>query len=899
MDVYKINPPTLLLLTLTQRIFLILLCIFHFIGQSSGQDKANTLPKTVGDSLQLGFSSDSSRLTSIVLADSLLRDSLSTDSLQHDSLANSPASLRRPGDLEAEVRYQAKDSIIFNLREQGASLHGEAKVDYLKIKLSGHEIRQEWTTNQVTALPGTDSLGKPKDKPVYADEGQEFTSDRITYNFRTKKARIKQMVSNEGETYLIGENVKMEDSETIYIRNTQFTTCSNTDHPHFYLNLYKAKIIPNKRVISGPSNMVVEDIPLPLGLPFGIFPTQRGQRSGILAPEYGESPQFGFFLRNGGYYFALNDHIDLALQGDVYSLGGWRLSPSSTYNKRYKYSGNLRVNYSNLQAGDREANDFIQQKDFLLTWNHNQDPRANPYRRFTASVTAGSSSYLANNSFASTQFLNNQLQSSINFTRIFPNKPYSFNAGLRHSQNTSTRRVNLTLPNAVFTVNRIEPFKRKNRVGSEKWYEKVGFNYNTNFRSTINEADSTLFQGNFLRKMDVGQQHNLPISTSAFVLAKYFQFTPSFNYSERWSLRSIEKSWNPDSNRVETDTLNGFYRNFDYAFTLSMNTRLYGLKQFEKGKIAAIRHVINPQLSYSMRPDFSDSKYGFYGRVQADSLGRTELYNRYAGFGFGGPGAGRLGSLGMSIDNIVEMKVRQVTDTAINMKKVKIFDSFRISANYNFAADSLQLSPIQVGGRTTFTNNFSLLFGATFEPYAQDSLGRRLNRYLAEDGQLARLSNAQLTFSGSLNPASRKKTPQPEPLDAREEAELQDILRQQQWGRFIDWNTPYNFSFNYTLNYQRALLASQKDVVNQQVVFYGDINITPKWKVGFNSGYDITNKKVTATMLNFYRDLHCWEMSFNLVPFGLYRSYTFTLNAKGRMLQELKLNRRRDWYDLR
>ncbi len=892
------------MLPFLQRIFLILLCIFHFIGQVNGQEQSKSTPDSTQRALSVG-SADSLKTRDNLLSDSLrlknsLTDSLRGDSSVVDSTANPLSSLRRPGDLEAEVKYEARDSIIFNLRSKGASLHGDAKVKYQQINLSGNKIDQDWATNQVTATPGTDSLGKPIGKPVYADEGQEFVSDKITYNFKSKKAKISHMVSNEGETYLIGEDVKMEDSETIYIKNTQFTTCSNTDHPHFYLNLYKAKIIPNKRVISGPSNMVVEDIPIPLGLPFGIFPTQRGQRSGILPPEYGESPQFGFFLRNGGYYFALSDYVDLSLQGDIYSLGGWRISPASSYIKKYKYSGNLRVNYSSLQAGDQEANDFFRQKDFLLNWNHTQDPRANPYRRFTASVTAGSSSYLANNSFASTQFLNNQLQSSINYTRIFPAKPYSFNAGLRHAQNTLTKQVSLTLPNAVFTVNRLEPFKQKNRVGKERWYEKVGFNYNTNFRSNINEYDSLLFKGNFFEKMDIGQSHSLPISTSAFVLGKFFQFTPSFNYSERWSLKSIEKRYDSDSNRVYADTLEGFFRNYDYAFSISMNTRLYGLKQFEKGKIAAIRHVINPQVSYSLRPDFSDSKYGFYGRVQADSTGRIETYNRYSGFGFGGPGAGRSGSLGMSIDNILELKVRQVTDTAINLKKVKIFDSFRIGANYNFAADSLQLSPIQLSGRTTFANNFSLLFGAQFEPYQRDTLGRRLNRYLASSGRAAELTNANLTFSGSFSPGSKNKPkPDAQPLDAREEAELADIRRQQEWGRFVDWSAPFTMSFNYTLNYVKSTRPSLQNQLNQQVVFYGDINITPKWKVGFNSGYDITNKKATSTMLNFYRDLHCWEMSFNLVPFGAYRSYTFTLNAKGRMLQELKLNRRRDWYDLR
>lgn len=873
------------MLTPLQRFILIVLCIVCWAGQALAQQPAVS-----------GRDSLASQLDSVRLggADTLSVDSTRSDSTTVDSAANS---LRRPGDLEAEVRYEARDSIVFNLRKRGASLYGEGKVNYQQINLSGELIDQDWNTNEVTAMPITDSTGKLVGKPVYKDDGQEFVSNRMTYNFRSKKAKINRMVTNEGESYLIGRDVKMEDNETIFIENTQFTTCNNTDHPHFYLRLYKAKIIPNKKVISGLSNMVIEEIPLPLGLPFGIFPTQRGQRSGILPPAYGESPRFGFFLQNGGYYWSINDNIDLTLQGDIYSLGGWKLAPATTYNKRYKYNGNLRLSISNLQYGDREANDFFRQRDFFVTWSHSQDPRANPYRRFTASVNAGSSSYLTNNAAANTQFLQNQLASSINYTRIFPKKPYSFNASLRHSQNNTNRQVNLVLPNAVFTVNRLEPFKRKNPVGNERWYEKIGFNYNTNLQSTISSADSTLFEGNFLNKMNVGQQHSLPISTSAFVIAKYLQFTPSFNYTERWSLKSIEKTYDPTQRRAVTDTLEGFFRNFDYFFSLSMNTRIYGLVQFEKGKLAAVRHVINPQLSYSFRPDFSESKFGFYGQVQADSTGRIETYNRFSGFGFGGPGGGRQGALNFSVDNIVELKVRQVTDTAVNLKKVKIFDSFRLGTSYNFAADSLQLAPIQLSGRTTFTNNFSLLFGAQLEPYDRDSIGRRINTFLlSSQGKLVQMTSANLTFSGSLNPAA-KAAPAANPLDAREEHELAEIRRRMAWGQFIDWNVPYNLSFNYTLNFSRASVARLPNTLTQQVVFFGDLSITPKWKVGFNSGYDITNKKLTSTMLNFYRDLHCWEMAFNLVPFGTFRSYTFSINAKARMLQELRLTRRRSWFD--
>ena len=901
----KVNSVLRLFVFIVRRIILIVLFIIHYSGQSYAQElsksvpDSNVLQKTAVDT---GVVDSLARLTgdSLSLGDSLFNG--------QDSIA--AAKPRRADDLTSEVKYQANDSIVFNLRTKGAKLYGEAVVDYETINLKAAFIDQNWVTNEVTALPGVDSAGNMIGKPKFKDADQEFESKRMVYNFRTKKARISQMVTNEGESYLIGKEVKLNQDQTIFIKNTQFTTCSNTDHPHFYLNLYKAKIIPGKSVVSGPANMVVEGIPVPIGLPFAIIPNQRGQRSGILPPEYGRSPELGFFLRNGGYYFAVNDYMDLALRGDIYSWGSYRINPETQYIKKYRYSGRLSVSYSNQQRGDRLADDFVSNKDFFVNWQHQQDPKANPYGRFTASVRAGTSSFLSNNSFASTQFLNNQLASSISYNRSFPNKPYRLSLAARHSQNTQTRALNLSLPEGSFSVNRLEPFKRKTQIGDLRWYEKVGFTYQTNFKNTINDFDSSLFVGSLLDKMDAGFQHSIPISTSAFVIAKYFQLTPSLSYNERWNFRRQERSYDAETDSVIVQTVDGFFRNYDYSFNLSMNTRLYGLKQFKRGKLAAIRHVVNPRVGYNLRPDFSDERFGFFGSVQTDSLGTVQTYNRYSGFGYGGPFAGRQGAISLNVDNNFEAKIRQQTDTGMVMKKIKIFDSFNFGSNYNFAADSFQLSPINFSGRTTFTNNFSLLFGGVFDPYQRDTSGRRINQYYAgnADAKLADLSNANLTLSGSIRPKSRSgntqrapgnplaDTPMPNPQDEGEARE-QEFLRRQHWDQFIDWTVPYNLSFNYTLNFTKNYFGG-KNTLTQAVTLNGDVSITPNWKIGYNTGYDFTNKRMTPTMLNLYRDLHCWEMSFNLVPFGQFRSYTFTLNAKARMLQELKLTRRRDWYDL-
>ncbi|MBA4304500.1 MAG: hypothetical protein C0424_09780 [Sphingobacteriaceae bacterium] len=881
------------------RVFLIAVFIFHYAGQSSAQELSKNIPDSRKSSF-LDSTFQSSKADSNQI--SIGKDTTTLDSTRTTS--------KKKGALDAEVKYQAEDSIVFNLRDKGAKLYGSAQVDYEQINLKAAIIEQNWVTNEVIALPVTDSLNNLVGKPKFKDGDQEFESRKMIYNFKSKKARISQMVTKEGESYLIGQEVKLNPDQSIYIKNTRYTTCSNTDHPHFYLNLYKAKIIPNRSVVSGPSNMVVEGIPVPLGLPFAIIPTQRGQRSGILPPEYGRSPELGFFLRNFGYYFAINDYVDLALRADVYSWGSFRLNPSTQYVKKYKYSGRVSFSYSNQQRGDRLADDFVRNRDFAINWQHQQDPKANPYGRFTASVDAMTGNFLRNNSFGSNQFLRNQLSSSISYNRNFAGKPYRLSLAARHTQNTQTRQIQLALPEGSFNVNRIEPFKRKSMVGEERWYEKIGFTYRTNFRNNINDFDSSLFVGNFLDKMDAGFQHDLPISTSAFVVAKYFQVTPALNYSERWSFRSLDRFYDRDSNRVITDTVSGFFRNYEYSFNLSVNTRLYGLKQFRTGKIAAIRHVVNPRLGYNLRPDFSAPNFGFFQEVQTDSLGNTRFFNRFERFGFGGPGGGRQGALNLNVDNNLEAKIRQRTDTGVVMKKIKIFDSFNFGASYNFAADSLRLSPVIFSGRTTFTNNFSLLFGGQLDPYARAENGQRVNQWLVDQqGKLAYLTNANLALSGSIRPKGKSgnaqrqpgnnlgNAPMPAPLDENEARE-QDYLRRQSWNQFIDWTVPYSLNFNYTLNFNRSFIEGTPNTITQAVLFNGDVSLTPKWKIGYNSGYDFTNKRMTTTVINLYRDLHCWEMSFNMVPFGQFRSYTFTINAKARMLQELKLTRRRDWFDL-
>ncbi|MFZ9939636.1 MAG: putative LPS assembly protein LptD [Bacteroidia bacterium] len=809
--------------------------------------------------------------------------------------------------LDLPVRYGSVDSLVLDLQQSRAYLYKDAHMSYGSIQLKAHQIEQDWKGREVTATTGKDSSGAPMGKPTFQDGDQTFDSERIRYNFRSKRASVSRLVTQDGELFMVGRSVRLNNDQSIYMKNTQMTTCSNTDAPHFYLNLSKAHIVPNKRVVSGPAYLVMAGVPLPVGLPFAIIPSLKGQRSGLLPPEYGRSPELGFFLRNLGYYFALSDYLDLTLRGDLYSLGSHRLSPALQYTRRYRYTGRVELSYSNQQRGDARADDRVSNRDFFIRWNHQQDAKAHPHRRFTASVTAGTSTFLSNNSFATTQFLQNQLNSSISYNQSFANRPFRLSLAARHNQNTQTKQINLTLPEGSFSMNRVEPFKRKVQLGNAKWYEKIGLTYQTNFRSTTQAPDSTFFSEALLRNFNGGVQHSLPLSSAAIVIARYLQFTPTFTYNERWSFRQLNRSYDDTANTIRTDTVDGFYRNYDYSFSLSVNTRIYGLIQMKRGRLAALRHVLNPRISYLWRPDFSNPTFGFFQRIQSDSLGNTRLYDRYGGFGYGGAGSGRSNAINFSLDNLIEGKWRIKTDTGQVMKKFKVFDSFGLNGTYNLAADSFKLSIIQLNGRTNFTDRLSMFFSASLDPYSTDDQGKRINRYRWQAQQgLTRLTSANFTINGSLRNRSQQANRTPSLADRlaatpsndpREVQEREYLMRQAQT-QFIDWEIPFQASFNLAVGLQKSPVPSQKDLLNAALDLNGDFNLTEGWKIAWRTGIDLVQKKLNPTMINVFRDLHCWEMSFNLVPFGTYRSYTFTLNAKGRTLQSLRLTRRRDWYDL-
>jgi len=787
--------------------------------------------------------------------------------------------------LKSKVKYSASDSIRFDIPGEKVYLYGKAKVRYEDIELDAHFIEVDWTKRELLSKGGVDSTGADMDLPVFKQKDETFTAHTVTYNFDTKKGRITEVNTRQGDGYILGETVKKTDDKNYFIRKGAYTTC-DLPHPHFSISSNKLKVIQDNKVVTGPAWLVIEDVPTPLMIPFGYFPTRKGRASGILFPSYGESGRLGFFFKDGGYYFGIGDVVDFALTGDIYTLGSWAAKFNSNYAVRYRFNGNLSVSYSEIKTSEKELPDYNLFKDFFIRWNHRQDSKARPGSNFSANVNAGSSGYYQNNISSAGNYLTNTFQSSIAWSKNWSGKPYSLSASLTHSQNTITKDVSMSLPNTNFSVNRIYPFKRKSVVGGEKWYEKIGISYQNNFQNNIQTKDSLLFKED--DQFRYGMSHSIPISTSAKIL-KHFTLSPSFTYNERWYPETVRKSFDADSNAVLTDTVNGFRAARDFQMSASMNTRLYGMVQMKRGKIAAIRHVISPTISFGYRPDFSAGSFNNY-KTYVDANGESVSYSIFQNGIFGGPPSGKYGVIGFALDNNLEMKVRQQTDTTQNLKKIKIFESLSANLNYNLAADSLNWSNLGINGRTTLFEKVNLNFSGSFDPYVSDSIGRKINRFEWDaNKRIGRLTNANASVNFNLVGGKPKEKTSTKGTNE----ELQDINRNLQ--DYVDYSVPFNLSVGYSINYSKT--GMQEEQLNQTLNVNGDVSLSPKWKVTFNSGWDFVLNDLSYTSLGVFRDLHCWEMRFNWVPFGFQQNYFFQINVKSSILQDLKLTKKNDIYD--
>ncbi|MFM1744581.1 MAG: hypothetical protein RLZZ630_518 [Bacteroidota bacterium] len=800
-----------------------------------------------------------------------------------------PDSLIMADDFKSKVTYQAEDSVLYDLDAGMVYLYGQAKMNYEDVRLEADYIHLNFNSKTLFSTGIPDSAGNISGRPVFHQGEDVFNAETIQYNFQSKRGKITGITTKEGDGFIHGQTVKKEADNTTFVQKGYYTTC-DADTPHYCLKSGKIKVIPNNKVVTGPADLHIMNVPTPVAIPFGFFPNMKGRSSGIILPMYGESRQLGFFLRNGGYYLGVSDHFDLALTGDLYSRGSWRVNAFSNYSWRYRFSGNFSANYSYSRISREELPDYSLEKAFFIRWNHTQDAKARPGSTFTANVNAGSNSFYRFNLSNSNNFLTNTFTSSIAWSKSWTGSPFNLSVAATHSQNTQTQDISLSIPSATFNMARQTPFKRRAQVGAVRWYEKIGVGYTTSFLNTITTKDSLLFQEGSLQQFRYGMQHSIPINTN-FTIAKYLTVTPGFSYNERWYMRTIDKSWDPEAEQVVVDTVDGFRSARDFSFSTSMNTRIYGLVQFRKGRLAAIRHVMTPSISFTWRPDFSSDFFGYYKEVQVDTTERMQMYSIFEGGVFGGPGFGKASILNFSLDNNFEMKLRKKTDSVDVEKKVKILESLALNTNYNLAADSLNWAPISITARATIVEKVSLNMFATLDPYALGDNGLRINRSeWEENGRLARLTNG----NASVNFAIVKKSNKEQKKAEATELEKQVMSRVDE---YMDYNVPFSLNVAYNLFYQS--IPNQSGQINQTLSFNGDLQLTPSWKVSYNSGYDFKANEISYTSLGIYRDLHCWEMSLNWVPFGFQQNFFFQINVKSSVLQDLKLTRKNDRFDNR
>ena len=843
--------------------------------------------------------------------DTLAADTLAADTMQRDT-ARKPR--KATGFLDGAIEGKSTDSLVYDVRNKLVYVYNEGDVTYQNSNLKADFMRIDMTDKTVFAYGKPDSLdGKAiVTKPEFSDGSASYQMDTITYNFATEKAKIKGVATQQGDGWLVGGSVKKMPDNTINIQDGMYTTCDETDHPHFYLAMTKAKVQPGKKVITGPAYLVMEDVPIYfLGIPYGFFPINMGPKSGLLMPSYGEDGTRGFFLRDLGYYITLGDYADLAVRGGFYTLGSWEASAASRYIKRYKYSGSFNIQYSNIKTGEKGEPDYLKQSNFRVQWTHSQDAKANPGSTFSASVNFATSGYNRYSANTLNDILSTQTNSSISYSKSWTGTPFSLSANMAISQNSSNQSISLTLPTVVFNVSRIYPFKRKEKTGKDRWYEKISMQYTGKMTNSVTTTESEIFTKKTLENMKNGIEHSIPVSAS-FNVFNYINLSPSFNYNEKWFFKKVEYEWNPMTNKVDTMANEyGFYRLYNYSMSVSASTTVYGMYDFTKKKrdrkIQAIRHVLTPSIGFSYTPDFGDFKYGYYKSLQRDSLGTTQTYSPYAQNAYSVPSSGRAMSMNFSLSQNLEMKVLSKRDTS-GVKKIKLIDELRISGSYNFLADSMRLSTIPISFRTTLFGNFGINLSATLDPYRLTPDGKRINK-LFFPGRIvstgwsfgytfkSRDDRSQTAINDITSIPPEYMNPFYDPYGT-----MDPVLRRQYMAQtYYDFSLPWNFGFNYTVNYSITTgnypPKGYKKNVTQTVGFNGSLNLTPKMGITFQGGYDIKANRLTTSSVSITRDLHCWQMSFSWIPFGTYRSWSFNIGVKAASLSDLKYDKSQSMYE--
>ncbi|MBD8349219.1 putative LPS assembly protein LptD [Dysgonomonas sp. HGC4] len=864
------------------------------------------------------------------LQDSVTSDrALTTDSLRpqvSDSIAQDTTKSKKTS-LDAPVDYSANDSIVFTSDSRGF-LYGDSKVNYQTMGIQAENIAMNMDSSIVHATYGLDSIGEEFGRPVFTDNGTEYEMKSVSYNFKTKKGYMTTIITQQGEGYIVADKAKKNADDTFFMCDGKYTTCDNHDHPHFYMMLTKAKVRPKKDVITGPAYLVIEGLPLPLALPFGFFPFSEKYSSGIIMPSYGDDMDRGFNLRDGGYYFAINDNIDLALTGEIYTKGSWGLSARSSYKKRYKYSGSFNVNYLYTKRGDRDIpNTFSESKDMSIDWQHSQDPKANMFRTLAASVNYRSSSYNQNslNVAFTPSGTENTRSSTVSLTQRFPNSPFTLTANATANQVLSDSSIMLTLPNVTVTMSRIFPFKRKEAVGSAKWYEKISLNYTGDLRNSIKTKENMLFRSNLVKDWRNAMQHRVQ-TAGTFSVLNYLNITPSFSYNERWYTRSISQKWDPVQNaHVAADTTFSFFRSYDFNYNVSFQTRLYGFYEplLKIGKLQKIRHVFTPSISFGGNPDFTDPRFGSYKKYSyydANGELQTHLYSPFSQEIFTPSSARQQGNINFSFENNIEMKVGTDNDST---KIISLIDNLGVNFSYNMMADEFKWSDIGTNMRLKLSKSLTVNLNAVWDPYMYNEKGQKIDRLLIGNGGIARLVSTGYTISPSINQDTFKKwfgkggdsTSKDDKNRDNPEADLSDedgdvpeddgprkslFDKKEAAGEFdqdgflkndIKWNLSinYNMSYNSKFDQERERF---KGVITHNLGFNGSIQPTKNWNLSFNASYDVPNSRISWLTCNLSRNLHCWNITASFNPIGPYATYYISLRVNSSMLQDLKYEQR-------
>ena len=864
---------------------------------------AGTLPQAK-DSLPPAEDSIARRRDSLRVADSTSR----ADSL----LLLDKSSLTRP------AFSGAKDSIKqdFSNGQRKMYYWGDVEVSYDNIKLKADYMEYDMSTGTVYARGTYDSLAQEwKGQPEMTQGSQTFNMEEVRYNFNTRKARITNMITKEDDGILHGKNIKMMPDKSINITKGKYTVC-DLEHPHYYLKLSSAKVVtkPSQKTVFGPAHLVVEDVDLPIGIPFGFIPKRPDRATGLLMPSFGEENARGFYLRDAGMYFVLGDYFDMSLTGDYYTLGSWAANLNSRYMVKYKFTGNLAVNYSVDQTGEKGSTDFFQSKNFGVRWSHSQDSKAHPGTSFSASVNFSSPSNSRYNSHSVSEALQNQISSSVSYSKNWNGK-FNLSVNALHSQNSRDSSYTFTLPNITFSVSTFYPFKIKNRVGKERFYEKFALGYNTSIQNKINFKASEFGEPGFIDKFQNGVAHNFSIKLPDFTLFKYLNVAPNVSYGMNWFFRKSEAYFDPETNSVKTEMgkqFGTFGATHNYSGSLSMSTRIYGMYNFGKyHKIQALRHVVSPSVSMSFSPEKGKAFNGWRTFNYVDTLGvqKSYDYNIYQGQINSAPGKGKSATMSISLGNNLEAKVRDMKDTTgTGSKKVKILDQFNFSTGYNFLADSLKMNNVGLSMSTSIFGKLGINGNMNFDPYAINERGQRVNKYnLLETGVPLRLTNVSTSVSYSLSGKGTVKGNDGSKSsggDGGGSGNPADYYRRIYyhpltgeyipggWLYYTNPNVPWSLNFNYSFSMSRSYSyannqLSKKDNYTQTLGVQGNIQLTPKMSVQAQSGWDFTAMKMTTTQFSFRYDLHCFNISVSWVPSGMYQSYSFLISANAAALADL------------